>query len=173
MTILSLIGIQKWFLNKEPLKVDTFRGDRLDKKFRSIGLVALVESNEEIETIMSFYNELIVNDEDVACLLFTNKKDLKNDFLMKKSDANWIGKPLGSQVESFLSKEYDQIWFATYAFNIPIQYIIRNSNCHLKLGLFAKETWDYCHLFVDLTERSISSIISELKKVMLKINKNG
>ena len=170
---MAISKLKKWFLNKEPLKVDTFRGDRLDRKFGRIGLVAHVDTNDEIETIVSFYSELVDNNQEVSCILFTNKKDLQHDFLIKKSDVNWIGKPFGPQVESFLSKEYDQIWFTTYAFSIPILYIIRNSKSHLKLGLFAKETNEYCHLFVDIKEKSIADVIRELKQGMLKINTNG
>jgi hypothetical protein len=170
---MSLIGIKRWILNKQPLKVDTFSGDRLDKRFGRIGLVALVDTINEIETIMSFYNELVDNNEEVSCMLFTNKRDLQHEFLLTKSNISWLGKPFGTQVESFLDYDYDQIWFATYAFNIPMQYIIRNSKSPLKLGLFAKETYNYCHLFVDIIDKDIGAIIRALKQIMLKINTDG
>ena len=134
---------------------------------RTIGIVGIVNSNNDFEEINSLHTYLLEKKMQVDFLLYCPGKEIPQQLIMRKGinifgrkEVNWYGKPLIPFVEQFCKVEYDILIDLSLIELYPLRWISSLSCSKFKVGSldYAGNPYD---LTINVDSRREISYLSE------------
>ncbi len=164
--------LRKWWLNRTPfINISSHRSKNSDRGRIAI-LYTIHSSSDELE-IQSIAHKKEKEGYKVSTLWITPKKDSSEENILGKKDINWLEKPIGGKIESFLKSPYEVIYCLSSEFCITEEYILRSINAKIKVGIHSTKNLKYLDICTDTSSTSMKEIVRQLDQLLAKINSNG
>ena len=143
------------------------------EKSRSIGILFDATQPERIEHIRRFVQQLSNKGKEVTVLAFYNDKLLHDNCPYKnfsRKSLDWIMRPIGFEVERFMSQNFDVLINVSLQDAIPMQYIMALSNAKLRVGPATEKL--YCYdLMIDTPDKQLPNYIKQVTFFLNKMNR--
>ncbi|HOY71588.1 MAG TPA: hypothetical protein PLX53_00485 [Tenuifilaceae bacterium] len=144
---------------------------------RKILIVFTLNSQEVIDSVLNLVKYFESLNITVHALGYYPQKEVPQVFTMhpgitifSKAETNWYGKPLSSDVEAFINKEYDILIDVDFDEVVPVRWISTFSKAKFKLGSqnYLNNPFDLI-LTVDKL-KGLPYLCEQVKQVLFKLN---
>ncbi len=112
------------------------------KTASSAGIVFECTSMDDFQQVKDFKNLLEEHDIETFVVGYVDAKDIPDRYLIRPGfcffghrELNWIFKPDADFIHDFLQKQYDLLFDLSLKPKFPLQYLLKLSRAHYKIGV--------------------------------------
>ena len=145
----------------------------------SIALLYKIDDEEDYKKVSSFI-KYIKSEFGIKRVFFLGYWDdakknpeflqtkLDFDFFSKK-ELNWKGVPFGGNIDNFINEKFDILIDLNSYFNVPLRYLLLQSNSALRVGRYSKENEPYFDLMISNEKDDFEEYCNQLVKYLTMI----
>ena len=164
--------VREYFLQKMIRKIDLRRQTVTYNSAQTIGVLFDATELSHRERIIQFSEDLKSKDKKVKLLGFFNNKQEVSNFpfnAFNKNDIDWLMRPKGEVVQSFMNTDFDLLIGVYEGNNLPLEYIAALSKAHLRVGPYTDNI--YCYdLMIDTDKQNLDNYISQMEFYLKRLN---
>ncbi len=140
-------------------------------KAKSFGIICKYQNVKSYKVIVKFAAELrrLGKKVDGICLL--EHTDTNYDYSFSSfnyDDITFSGKIIDKEINSFINKRFDYLYFVNFEINPILGYLLSKSKAKCKIGYFIKEDTRYLDMMVNFKkEDQIKDIINLTEQMLI------
>lgn len=170
---MAISKLRRWIFDNNTTPFVGADKDKLSLKLNKVALIANIKEGKQITDIEAFAQRQIEQGKVVSILLYSEIKDLENEFLINRKLIKWTGEPICNTTKLLLTDDFDILYIASKDLGLTLEYIVKKIKAKIKVGPQSVDTKPYLDISIDTDHNDAKRILYETEEILNKLLKNG